>query len=145
MPNHDWFQLAQAVGRNPFQFLAAIPHLGLKTADSDLTKDLANALKAEGFPEVIIWSPADIHRVTLIPPGHSIFIQCEKPFSASLEWSGQFQHADSILANGNHIAAFWGRDAFDELRRGDGKITLHYFDGKPVYGAVRFLSEEPEY
>jgi predicted glycogen debranching enzyme len=145
MANHGWLQLAQAVENNAYRFLAAIPYLDPKVADSDLPKALASALNVDGFPEVIKWSPADIHRVTLIPPGHSIYIQCEKAFRATLEWSGQFQHADSILANGSHIAAFWGRDGFDELRRGDGKITLHYFDGKPVEGAVRFLSEEPEY
>jgi predicted glycogen debranching enzyme len=82
---YEWPKLAELVERSPFAFLAAIPHLDLEIAETDLPGALAKAIETDGFPQVIRWSLIDRRRVTLVPPGHRLLIEDTVPFRAALE------------------------------------------------------------
>jgi hypothetical protein len=112
----DWRKLAEIVGRSPFAFLVAIPHLDPTRAETDLAAALEKALQQNCFPQVVRWNLIDRRRTTPIPPGHWLLIEDTAPFRAALIFQNaekshppqseeaMARHAQSISVGNSHIA-----------------------------------------
>ena len=165
--SYDWRKLSELVQRSPFDFLAAIPYLDLKIAETDLLAALTNAIEADGFPQVVRWSLIDRHRITLIPPDHRLLIEDTVPFRASLSMldgslsrpgtaevveealSGQEEHEEppttrhvqSIAVGNAYIAAFSAPEV-----PSDATLSLERYtdNDRQVEASIRFLAPEPE-
>ena len=142
----DWRTLAEIVRRSPFNFLAALPHLDLKAAESDLISALAAALQQNVFPPVIRWSLMDRQRVTLVPPRHWLLIEDTAPFRGALEAgeeSGEVRarRVESVAMGNTHVACF-AADGF----MGDARLSLErYADTEQqVEASICFLPIEPQ-
>lgn len=164
---YDWRKLAELVGRSPFTFLAAIPHLDLEVAERDLIAALEKAIEADGFPQVVRWSLLDRHRITLVPPGHRLLIEDTVPFRAALSLQDQglsrhggagtieealaipgeqeepptTQHVQSIAVGNSHIASFSAPEI-----PGDATLSLERYteNDRQVEASIRFLASEPK-
>jgi predicted glycogen debranching enzyme len=164
---YDWRKLAELVGRSPFAFLAAIPHLDLTVAETDLIAALEKAIAQDGFPQVVRWSLIDLRRVTLVPPAHRLLIEDTVPFRASLSMQhagllrrsgteaneepltaqGENQlppttrHVQSIAVGNSHIACF-SAPQFPA----DATLLLERYTDKDrqVKASIRFLAAEAE-
>jgi len=126
----DWQILAAEVERSPADFLVAAGH--------------GQAGRANSFPHVIRWSPADRHRVTLVPPGHWLLLEDDARFRATLELHPagpalppQQSHVESFVAAGKHFASFPPRHDATEAT-----LTLErYAAADPhVTAPVRYLA-----
>jgi predicted glycogen debranching enzyme len=140
--HYDWEALAGTVDRAPGQFLAAIPQLDLRLAQTDLHAALEQALRQSAFPRVVRWSLVDVRRVTLVPPGHWLLIEDSAPFRASLRGANGSlaQNAESIPARAGHIACFPPRE-----NSTDARLLLERYDEKNPHleAVIRFLAPEP--
>jgi predicted glycogen debranching enzyme len=148
---YDWHTLAQFVERSPFDFLAAIRHLDLQIAQSDLQGALEKAARQDVFPQVVRWALFDRRRVTLVPPGHWLLIEDTAPFRASLEMrmaDGRPrnemapQHVCSIAVGNSYMACFAPRQA-----AADATLLLERYADRDqcVEAALRFLVASPQY
>jgi len=153
-PNYSWRELTSLVDQSPFDLLAAISWLGRQFGDNDdavafLAKfgaltSFQKIIEGKPFPRVVEWFLGSRNRVTLVPPGHWLFIVDSAPFRASL----QFQNGDltenieSIVASGKHIACFAPRHEGE-----DGSIMLERYapESQRVEASIRFLRQEPAY
>jgi predicted glycogen debranching enzyme len=144
----DWRKLADMVGRSPFHFLAALPHLDLKLAETDLLAALDAALQQNAFPQVVRWNLIDRRRVTLVPPGHWLLIEDDVPFRAALlEVRGEkdegraARRVESVAIGNLHIACF----ASDDIV-GDADLLLERYTDKDqqIEATIRFLAAIPD-
>jgi len=165
---YDWRKLAELVERSPFTLLAAIPHLDLQVAETDLIAALEKAIEADGFPQVVRWGLIDRRRVTLVPPGHRLLIEDTVPFRASLSpqgalssplrsgegWSDEAfrlpaehgeppttRHVQSIAVGNSHIASFSAPEI-----SADATLSLERYaeNDRQAEASIRFLAPEPE-
>jgi predicted glycogen debranching enzyme len=140
----DWKDLANLVDSDPLAFLAALPHL--EDADSSLMSRIRSAMDTKAYPMALLWTPADLSRVFLVPPGHSVLIRDATPFEAAIDLPGRGQlNLRSVPAGGHHIASLppiagltVSEDASLELNR--------FFEagGKRCNGTLRYLSKSPK-
>lgn len=89
-PGIPWIELAAAVAADPAAWMAA-------------------AIGASGdYRPVVVWEAPDAGRVTVVPPGHWLWIRDPSPFRARLTIEGRplIRHVESIPWNGIHMAAF---------------------------------------
>jgi predicted glycogen debranching enzyme len=146
---YQWTNLAERVGRSPFDFLASLHRLDLKGGQTDLRDALERAAGVAAFPRVIRWSLIDCRRVTPVPPDHWLLIEDPAPFRATLGArnskgegrNGSLQHVQSIAVREGHVACFPPRRNAD-----DAVLTLErYADTEPgVEATIRFLGPVPE-
>jgi starch synthase (maltosyl-transferring) len=136
----DWRQLAAKVDASPRDFLANISES--KASDSKQS--------VSAFHNVIVWSRADAHRITLVPPHHWLLLEDDAPFSVSLrpvrspeERSNPKRlppHLRSIAAAGKQFACLPPtNETFDAtlvLDRGTEHDSL-------ISSEIRFLPENP--
>jgi len=143
----DWRALAQIVERSPFDFLAALPHLDLAVAKTDLLAALEKSLAQKAFPQVVRWSLIDRRRVTLVPPKHWLLIEDTVPFRAALELGGEkgeeraVQRVESIAVANVQIACF-APGTFS----GDAKLSLERYaeTDQQVEASLCFLAATPD-
>jgi starch synthase (maltosyl-transferring) len=143
----DWRKLAEFVSRSPFHFLAAIPRLDLKLAETSLLAALESALQQDIYPQVVRWNLIDRRRITLVPPKHWLLIEDVTPFRARLEVSEQkgeertARHVESVAVGSAYIACF-APSGF----AGDATLFLERYADKDqqLEAAIRFLAPEPE-
>jgi len=131
----DWRELAARVDASPAGFLGSLN----KTPDA--------------FPNVITWTRADVHRITLVPPNHWLLVEDDAPFELVLETRNaecgtrneeatcDSQYVTSISAGGKQIACLAPRTGM-----ADGTLTLHRFTERDsrFNAAIRFLSSAPQ-
>ncbi len=89
-PRIPWPLLAAEVDRNPGAVLARL------------------SSHAGAYQPVVTWRPEDRNRITLVPPGHWLLIQADRPFRARLTAAHE-QHpetVESIRTAGGHVACF---------------------------------------
>ncbi|HEY2083602.1 MAG TPA: amylo-alpha-1,6-glucosidase [Verrucomicrobiae bacterium] len=144
----DWRKLAEIVGRSPFNFLAALSHLDLKLAETDLLAAIESALERNGFPQVVRWNLIDRRRVTLVPPGHWLLIEDNVPFRGGLlEVRGEkvegraARRVESVAVGNLHIACFASDGTV-----GDASLLLERYTEKDqeVEASIRFLAPTPD-
>ena len=139
----EWTRLAAAVDSDPAAFLAALQHLPLETARTDLFAALTHAIAADGYPAVVDWTLADLTRIVPVPAGHWLLVRDASPFSVTLDrndGSSPISH-EAVPAAGCWIACFPGHD-----RAADATLTIdHFIDhGRRALGQVRFLGIIPD-
>ena len=125
----NWRELAEQVERSPRDFLIAASHRSQTP-----------------FPNVITWTRADVHRITLVPPNHWLLIEDDAPFELTLETRNaecgtqNTQHVSSIAAAGKHIASIAPRN-----EASDATLTLHRFTehDSRFNATLRFLPAVP--
>ncbi|HXT12834.1 MAG TPA: amylo-alpha-1,6-glucosidase [Candidatus Angelobacter sp.] len=143
----DWRKLAEVVARSPFRFLAAIRHLDVKAAQTDLLSAIDAAIQKDGFPQVVRWGLIDIRRMTPVPPRHWLLIEDTERFRAALEVRGEkgevraTRRAESVVVGNGHIACF----APDEFI-GDARLLLERYSerDRQVEATVCFLPAKPQ-
>src|SRR5262249_17819250 len=93
-------------------------------------------------PCVVIWSLLDVHRVTLIPPGHWLLLQDTCPFRARLDCDDgrPAQNVESVATREGHIACFGPRQtAADAVLR-----LARYAQKDPhIQAGLHFLAPVP--
>ena len=141
---YDWRKLTEIVERSPYAFLAAIRHLDLKLAESDLLAALHQALSQNGFPQVVRWGLIDRRRVTLVPPRHWLLIEDSSPFRACLttQNNGLPQNLESIPAGKGYVVCFQGPQSV-----ADATLLLERYTAdrdQHVEGQIRFLASAPD-
>jgi len=139
---HAPFQsLAKLVSEDPARFLAACSRLDAQKARTDLLGALRAEMDSGCYPCVVRWTPADASRVTMVPPGHWLWIEDATRFNAVLHCPGEKLplHAESLSTGPGCIAGFKTRTA------GDAELRLERLVAKaqPVKAAIRFLAAEP--
>jgi starch synthase (maltosyl-transferring) len=143
----DWRKLAEIAGRSPFDFLAALPHLDVTLAETDLLAALDAAIRQDGFPEVVRWNLIDRRRVTLVPPRHWLLIEDEVPFRVALEVAGEkvegraARRMESVAFGNRHIACF-----APDGTVGDASLSLERYAGidQQVVASILFLWPTPD-
>ncbi|HWD93964.1 MAG TPA: amylo-alpha-1,6-glucosidase [Verrucomicrobiae bacterium] len=143
----DWRQLAEIAGRSPFDFLAALAHLDLKSAETDLLAALETALERDGFPQVVRWSVRDCRRVTLVPPGHWLLIEDDAPFRAAVEMRSENEEGavvrrrESVAIGNLHAVGFAASET-----TGDAKLSLERYTetDQQIEASIRFLPAAPD-
>ncbi len=133
----DWQWLAAQVERSPENLLAAASRLAASAPETSLPQLLSAAGAKQFFPPVVTWTRLDIHRVTLVPPGHWLLIEEDACFRATLEDQDRRQPVQSIASGGRHIACFAPGNS-----PGDGGLTVErYAAGAQIFrAAIRFLA-----
>ncbi len=144
---HSWRELASLVASDPIAFLGRLSRLSSEQTPVDLVTALAAAAKPESYNPVVEWSAADLHRITPLPPGHWLLVSDDHPFRATLSWSGQQQHSESVILQGRSYAAFAPLDAFRRARRGAATLQLEHYasETRRVQGSLVFLNAQPEF
>lgn len=104
----DWRSLSALVERSPARFLAAISRFNGGNLQTGLNELLDQSEAGEFYPSVICWTPADVRRVTPVPPGHWLLVEDSVPFRATLDCdqTGPPQNVESISVSGSHVACF---------------------------------------
>jgi predicted glycogen debranching enzyme len=146
---YEWTDLAERVERSPFNFLASLRCLDLKSGQSDLRDALERVAGVSAFPQVVRWGLIDRRRVTLVPPDHWLLIEDTAPFRATLGArnsksegrNGSWQHVESIAVRDGHVACFPPRTSAE-----DAVLTLERYAeaGQRTEAAIRFLAPFPE-
>ncbi len=92
LPCWDAAEIAEAVDDDAVGFFAAVSQLissgsGPDTAAGAIGSSLRSWLdrSASLFPSVVLWTPADVRRVTPVPPGHWVVLKDSRPFRATLQ------------------------------------------------------------
>jgi predicted glycogen debranching enzyme len=136
----DWQWLAAQVEKSPRNLLAAVSHLAAAGPHGSLAGSLAAVEKNLFFPPVIVWSLADVNRITPVPPGHWLLLEDSGCLHATLETQGRFQPVQSIAAGDRHIAFYPPR-----TEPSDARLVLerHEDSSRDVRAALRFLAAEP--
>ncbi len=138
---YDWKKLAERVDADPVRFLAMASHVSPEAARTNLETALAEADAARPFCNVTHWSLVDRRRITIVPPGHWLFIEDDAPFRADLVREERVLHVTSIQAGNRHVASFApGQPA------GDAKLSLVRFTNRDreVEADIRFLAVDPD-
>lgn len=143
----DWPRLADIVNRSPASFLASLANLDANLAGADLLVALENAIKRNGFPQVVRWRLIDRRRITLMPPQHWLLIEDTAPFRAALEIDGEnggpksVERVESVAAGDFHYACFVPRATL-----GEAELSLERYaeTDQQVEGSVRFLAASPD-
>jgi predicted glycogen debranching enzyme len=94
------------------------------------------------FPNVIIWEPDDVRRLTLVPPGWWLVIRDREGFRAHLQLPGSLpRHAVSVSFEEGHLVAFPPRQ---DDRPVDASLEVEHHDPhRPRLSAkVRFLAPQ---
>jgi predicted glycogen debranching enzyme len=139
-----WISLAQEIDSSPTQFLAALAVLAEgANAWSALPGLMERCRKNEIFPKVVVWTQADLRRITLVPPEHWLLIGDTAPFRASLTSSeGSLpQNVQSIAVRAGHIAYFAPRQGAADARL---RLERYAEADQHVEAAIRFLAPVPE-
>lgn len=153
IPDYDWRELAKLVEGSPSRFLAAVTELRarLDRGDQSTTEffeahrpifALIRLVRAQNFPRVVRWTPADRNRITLVPPEHWLLVEDTAPFRATLDRGkgAPALHAESIPVRDGFVASFAagaaGADATLHLERYNAESQL-------VEAAIRFLDAGP--
>jgi starch synthase (maltosyl-transferring) len=140
----NWIELAKCVESSPAQFLAAIAGLEVAGVKSDLAAALRQTLSEITYSNVVVWSPSDRARITLVPPGHWLLVEDSVRFRASLEpaagTADSPRHLESIAVGSRYIASFPPRN-----HPGDATLSLERYTKSDPYvdGAIRFLPATP--
>jgi starch synthase (maltosyl-transferring) len=141
----DWHALAEIVDRSPCQFLATLRHLDARMSAADWQEALSRVAGLKTCPNIVRWSLLDRRRVTLVPPGHWLFVEDAAPFRASLEVRSRngespTQNVQSIAAGGLHVGCF-----APQQDAAEATLVLERYteNDRRVAGAIRFLPPEP--
>ncbi len=140
----SWLELAALVReRGPFRFLAALDGLAAAIDREPLIPALRRLTARDHYPAVIVWRPNDLRRITLIPPGHWLLIECGHPFRARVHPAGgrPGRPLASQRLGGVHCAAFPPQAA-----SGDSALRLQILDApvQRIEARLRWLSAEPD-
>jgi len=134
----DWRALASRVAAQPEAFLAALPYLDRPLLQRDLVAALDAALAKPAFPQVTRWQIEDLHRMSLVAPGHWLLLRDAAPFTCTLRTAGQpDRHLGSVPVKQGFIAALPPAPE----REGDAVLTFdrHAPEASPVEATLRFL------
>jgi predicted glycogen debranching enzyme len=160
----DWKELAALVDGDPLAFLAALPHVNGQPPNADgqppnadgqrsdvdgqcsnLVARLRGAMDSAAYPQAILWTPADLGRVFLVPPGHPVLIGDSAPFEAAVDLPGRGHlNLRSIPAAGRYIASLPPVAGLTISE--DASLELNRFSesgGKRCNGTLRYLSKMP--
>ena len=136
-----WRILADAVDKNPFDFLAALPHLDIELASSNLSAAVMAVTARLRYPQVVVWRLSDATRVLLVPPRHCLLIEDTVAFRVSLTIVGSERatHEHSISVQGRHVACF-----APQATSGDARLFIERYGPDPpqIEAAIRFLPPE---
>lgn len=136
----DWRALAALVVGDPTSFLASLEHLDRGRARVDLMAALESAMSVPRYPAVVVWTPGDVRRVTVVPARHWLLVEAPDPFRATLRFgSAVVRHVESIPGQSGFMAAFPPGGA-----AGTAELELESL-GKPVFrgkAALRFVGSE---
>ena len=136
-----WHELARMTA-DASRFLAALPWVNPEAASKDLLGAIKTAMKGEYYPMVTVWTPADIRRVTLVPPEHWLLLRDTVSFCATLKAEADElpRHLQSLEIAGGHIVAF-------PPSKTTGPALLHVernIPGQPALkAAIEFLPDSP--
>jgi len=138
----DWRALAERVAKDPVAFLGALPHLEASHLQLDLLAAMDAVLSRAPFPQVTVWQPEDVRRVSLVAPGHWLLVRAEAPFDLTLCLNGGAAlHLHSVAVEGGWVAAVppHGR------RLGEAVLKLRqHAEGATLLEAnLRFLPAQP--
>ena len=136
---YDWKELAAMVDDDPLAFLAALPKVG--SGGGGLLERLRSAIAGNSYPLALLWTPEDINRTFLVPPGHSVLLRDSFPFEVAIALPGRGPlNLRSIRAGKFHVASLppvSGLCAFEDVH-----LELNRFSeagGKRASGTMRFL------
>jgi predicted glycogen debranching enzyme len=146
----DWQAVAAEVDRGPAQFLARIstrsgsarPGETSSVSSAVAGTPALDARPQTPFPRVVLWTPPDRRRITLVPTDHWLLLLDDVPFRASLSLNGSppVKNVESIAVQTGHIACFpprqTGADCILSLER-------YAAADQHLEAAVRFLSPDP--
>ncbi|HJW43868.1 MAG TPA: amylo-alpha-1,6-glucosidase [Geothrix sp.] len=140
-----WRELADRAAASPEAFLAALPRLDLDALSTDLLATLDKALNEARvrptFPQVTVWRPDELRRVSLVAPEHWLLLKDSAPFHATLRIPEQPDlHLRSVPVAEGHVAAVPPGPA----RTGMASLTLqrHAPGGGAPRAALQFLPQE---
>ncbi|MCL4178513.1 MAG: glycogen debranching enzyme N-terminal domain-containing protein [Verrucomicrobia bacterium] len=103
----DWRALARLAAGNPTGFLASLSHLDPARARTDLIAAIESAMSVPRYPNVVVWTPEDVRRVTLVPDDHWLLLESPDPFRATLRVGTELvRHLESIPGRTGFMAAF---------------------------------------
>ena len=142
IPPVPWRELAVAVDRDPAGFLAALSAVGQGEFPADFWGRLRDLHTQDHFPQVVLWSLADLRRITVVPPGHWLLIQDTARFHARLRLEG-FENpeiVESIPTSAGQLACFAPRDVPAEATLFLERYTER--DGQVQAGLI-FLPPQP--
>ena len=139
-----WQDLAEKIAVDPRAFLGSLAYLEPPLAKTNLMEALDRA-RLE-YPQVIVWSAADVSRITSIPSDHWLLVRDSVPFRAALKLNGVVlsEYVESIAINEGHIATFPPRKISMAT---EARLTVQRF--APVVEALqarlRYLSTNPAF
>jgi glycogen debranching enzyme len=103
----DWRALAVLVAARPTEFLSSLGHLDRARARTDLIAALESAMSVPRYPNVVVWTPEDVRRVTLVPDGHWLLLESPDPFRATLRvGTDVVRHVEAIPGRTWFMAVF---------------------------------------
>jgi starch synthase (maltosyl-transferring) len=139
--SYYWRDLARRVELDPRMFLAAVSYLGADVLSVDLLDALENTLAAARYAPVVMWSPLDRKKLTIMPPRHWLLLEDATRFRATLELNGRAEHVESIAAQGRHFAVFG-----PALERGDATLRVERYseEEKHIEAGVRVAGLTPD-
>jgi glycogen debranching enzyme len=138
----DWRALAALAAGNPTGFLASLSGLDPARARTDLIAALELAMSVPRYPNVVVWTPEDVRRVTLVPSQHWLLLEAPVAFRATLRVETEVvRHLESIPGRTGFMAAFPPSGV-----AGEGELEVEIWR-KPVVRAnasLRFLRPESD-
>jgi glycogen debranching enzyme len=127
----DWRALAALAAGNPAAFLTSLDHLDRARAQTDLTAALESAMSVPRYANVVVWTPEDVRRVTLVPDGHWLLLESPDPFRATLRVGAEeVRHVEAIVGRTGFMAVFPPAGVV-----GAAELEIEIY-GKPVIRAV---------
>jgi predicted glycogen debranching enzyme len=139
-----WRELSARVEADPRAFLGCLAQIDRERARTDLTAALT---AAEGsYPQVLVWTASDTHRITPVPPGHWLLLQDAQPFRAVLRviGHGPQEHVEAIAVRNGYVACFRPKRPNIALEA-ELELDRHNLDGDKVIGKLRFLRAMPSF
>lgn len=145
----DWRELAGAVSRDPFHFLASLQGLDKDAASVDLMQAIRKAMKEEGYPAVIRWQASDLNRQLCVPLQHWLFLSDPAPFEVTLQRKGHISlHLRSIPFEAGHMASISPSALeLDGETCQDAELILDLFkeEGRRHTSSLRLLCPNPTF
>lgn len=137
----DWRTWAAWVNEDPAGFLGALGNVD-PTQRQHLGKAIESARTRTGYQSVVIWRPADRHRVVLVPAGHWLLLIEDTPFRAVLRpASGPTHRVESIAFAGGCFASFAPHPTQDSCQL---EVQHPGTAEPPIQASIRFLARSGE-
>ncbi len=136
----DWTTLATMLDDDPTAFLACLRRLNPAALAKDCAGELRRVYGDAAYPNVVVWTTADLKRVRVVPSRHWVLVESHStPFRARLEFvdGGAPVVQDSIAMGGLHGAVFFSGDVDSDARL---IVKFHDEDATTVEGTLRCVN-----